>query len=280
MHTNSEIVALGLHTEMCGLTVTEPSPQRYSADSRVGHGATAPCPSKFKLNISVTVRPRRDGLVSVRTCVDLQVENCAAILSPYGGQQGRLTCRGGGVRIAEGIIQPITDNKQPALSAFYCRPVPRWWENIEVESENVKHSWLYETSTSAFGLALRTPDERNPLPKTLKTPVGEPFVTQYRSNKGYTRFRLEEFSSARRAQILPFQQINAICVAVTGNVFGTQRIMLPRHPSHLSPHTQGHAHSKSPRTVQYGTAIDHVFQMTVPVVLAVLKTSTLLTTLR
>ncbi|KAG8312432.1 hypothetical protein J6590_023038 [Homalodisca vitripennis] len=37
--TNSEIVALGLHTEMCGLTVTEPSPHRYSADSRVGHGA-------------------------------------------------------------------------------------------------------------------------------------------------------------------------------------------------------------------------------------------------
>ncbi|KAG8320441.1 hypothetical protein J6590_069302, partial [Homalodisca vitripennis] len=37
--TNSEIVALGLHTEMCGLTVTEPSPHRQSADSRVGHGA-------------------------------------------------------------------------------------------------------------------------------------------------------------------------------------------------------------------------------------------------
>ncbi|KAG8255209.1 hypothetical protein J6590_098176, partial [Homalodisca vitripennis] len=36
--TNSEIVALGLHTDMCGLTVTEPSPHRQSADSRVGHG--------------------------------------------------------------------------------------------------------------------------------------------------------------------------------------------------------------------------------------------------
>ncbi|KAG8248486.1 hypothetical protein J6590_039666 [Homalodisca vitripennis] len=35
--TNSEIVALGLHTDMCGLTVTEPSPHRQSADSRVGH---------------------------------------------------------------------------------------------------------------------------------------------------------------------------------------------------------------------------------------------------
>ncbi|KAG8242327.1 hypothetical protein J6590_068275 [Homalodisca vitripennis] len=46
--TNREIVALGLNTDMCGLTVTEPSPHRHSADSRVGHGASrykrGPCP--------------------------------------------------------------------------------------------------------------------------------------------------------------------------------------------------------------------------------------------
>ncbi|KAG8291773.1 hypothetical protein J6590_052739 [Homalodisca vitripennis] len=34
----------------------------------------------------VRARCGDDGLVSVRTCVDLQVENCAAILSPYDGQ--------------------------------------------------------------------------------------------------------------------------------------------------------------------------------------------------
>ncbi|KAG8338243.1 hypothetical protein J6590_005785 [Homalodisca vitripennis] len=43
--TNSEIVALGLHTDMCGLTVTEPSPHRQSADSRVGHGAVMCVPT-------------------------------------------------------------------------------------------------------------------------------------------------------------------------------------------------------------------------------------------
>ncbi|KAG8254660.1 hypothetical protein J6590_005213 [Homalodisca vitripennis] len=79
-----------------GTHITAPCPTRESADCRCGlgsvtvrpHMSTAPCPSKFKLNISVTVRARcgHDGLVSVRTCVDLQVENCAAILSPYGGQ--------------------------------------------------------------------------------------------------------------------------------------------------------------------------------------------------
>ncbi|KAG8251820.1 hypothetical protein J6590_071475, partial [Homalodisca vitripennis] len=49
---------------------------------------TAPCPSKFKLQLSVTVRERcgYDGLVSVWTWVFLQVENCAAIISPYDGQ--------------------------------------------------------------------------------------------------------------------------------------------------------------------------------------------------
>ncbi|KAG8251074.1 hypothetical protein J6590_088332 [Homalodisca vitripennis] len=46
--TNSEIVALGLHTDMCGLTVTEPSPHRQSADSRVGHGAKIGKPSLYQ----------------------------------------------------------------------------------------------------------------------------------------------------------------------------------------------------------------------------------------
>ncbi|KAG8283538.1 Cullin-1, partial [Homalodisca vitripennis] len=42
---------------------------------------TALCPLKFKLQLSVTVRPRRSGVSA-----DLQVENCAAIVSPYDGQ--------------------------------------------------------------------------------------------------------------------------------------------------------------------------------------------------
>ncbi|KAG8287216.1 hypothetical protein J6590_043586 [Homalodisca vitripennis] len=50
---------------------------------------TAPCPSKFKLHTSVTVRARcgHDGLVSERTCLNLQVGYCAAILSLHDGQQ-------------------------------------------------------------------------------------------------------------------------------------------------------------------------------------------------
>ncbi|KAG8331788.1 hypothetical protein J6590_034176 [Homalodisca vitripennis] len=45
----------------------------------------APCPSKFKLQLWVTVRARfgHDGLVSVRIYADLQVKNCVAIVTPY-----------------------------------------------------------------------------------------------------------------------------------------------------------------------------------------------------
>ncbi|KAG8267905.1 hypothetical protein J6590_039289 [Homalodisca vitripennis] len=56
-----------------GTHITAPCPTRESADCRCGlgsvtvrpHMSTAPCPSKFKLNISVTVRARcgHDGLV-------------------------------------------------------------------------------------------------------------------------------------------------------------------------------------------------------------------------
>ncbi|KAG8280838.1 hypothetical protein J6590_072129 [Homalodisca vitripennis] len=91
------------HKKNVGTHINAPCPTRESADCRCGLGSvtvrshmsvcspsatTAPCPSKFKLHISVTVRARcgHDGLVSVRTCVDLQVQSCAEILSPYNGQ--------------------------------------------------------------------------------------------------------------------------------------------------------------------------------------------------
>ncbi|KAG8300632.1 hypothetical protein J6590_072444 [Homalodisca vitripennis] len=45
-------------------------------------------PHRARKNSKLTYRCGHDGLVSVRTCVDLQVENWAAILSPY---DGRLT---------------------------------------------------------------------------------------------------------------------------------------------------------------------------------------------
>ncbi|KAG8253601.1 hypothetical protein J6590_030877 [Homalodisca vitripennis] len=89
-----------------GTHITAPCPTRESAECWCGlgsvtvrpHKSTAPCPSKFKLYISVTVRARydHDGLVSVRTCLNLQVVYCAAILSPYDGQQSADTSVGHG----------------------------------------------------------------------------------------------------------------------------------------------------------------------------------------
>ncbi|KAG8290288.1 hypothetical protein J6590_085908 [Homalodisca vitripennis] len=77
----------GLHRLKAGTHMSAPCPTRESAKCRCGLGSvtvrphmsvrspsptTAPCPSKFKLHISVTVRARcgRDGLVSVLACVD------------------------------------------------------------------------------------------------------------------------------------------------------------------------------------------------------------------
>ncbi|KAG8287490.1 hypothetical protein J6590_036358 [Homalodisca vitripennis] len=38
----------GAHTDMCGLTVTELSPHRHSADSRVAHGADMCVPTLMR----------------------------------------------------------------------------------------------------------------------------------------------------------------------------------------------------------------------------------------
>ncbi|KAG8279909.1 hypothetical protein J6590_094375, partial [Homalodisca vitripennis] len=75
--------------------MSAPCPTNESAECRCGLGLVTVRPHMSTLVkiqtplISVTVRARcgHDGLVSVRTCLNLQVEYCAAIPTPYDSQQ-------------------------------------------------------------------------------------------------------------------------------------------------------------------------------------------------
>ncbi|KAG8291574.1 hypothetical protein J6590_057585 [Homalodisca vitripennis] len=70
---------------------TAPCPTRESAECRCGLGSVTGSISitnvaRQNLNLLIGDGADHDGLVSVRSCVDLHVKNYTAILSPYDGQ--------------------------------------------------------------------------------------------------------------------------------------------------------------------------------------------------
>ncbi|KAG8290248.1 hypothetical protein J6590_086907, partial [Homalodisca vitripennis] len=92
---------------------------------------TAPCPSKFKPELSVTVRPRcgHDGLVSVRTCLNLQVKYCAAIVSPCDGQQSADSRVGRGAVISKQCKVEATSSK-----SMYCEATDYYFGKGEIKA--------------------------------------------------------------------------------------------------------------------------------------------------